>query len=136
MRPLVLDTSVAVPLVVATHSAHDAVTRWWNGREVSLCGHAAIETYSVLTRLPGDLRLAPADAERLLRERFGLPLVLSTDAARDVVGVLSGLGVVGGAAYDGLVALAAVEHGAELATRDQRARPTYERVGVRVVVAG
>jgi hypothetical protein len=32
-------------------------------------------------------------------------------------------------------ALAAVEHGADLATRDARARSTYEAVGVRVVVA-
>jgi predicted nucleic acid-binding protein len=50
--------------------------------------------------------------------------------------VLSGLGISGGAVYDALVALAAAEHGAELATRDARARTTYETVGVRVVVAG
>jgi predicted nucleic acid-binding protein len=50
--------------------------------------------------------------------------------------VLSGLGISGGAVYDALVALAAAEHGAELATRDARARATYETVGVRVVVAG
>jgi len=33
------------------------------------------------------------------------------------------------------VALAALEHGADLATRDARARLTYETVGVRVIVA-
>ncbi len=38
--------------------------------------------------------------------------------------------------YDALVALAAAEHGAELVTRDARARSTYETVGVRIVVAG
>ena len=37
--------------------------------------------------------------------------------------------------YDALVALAAVDHGARLATRDGRARPTYERVGAEVVLA-
>ena len=31
-------------------------------------------TYSVLTRLPGDARLAPADAARLLNARFPSPL--------------------------------------------------------------
>ncbi len=35
-----------------------------------------------------------------------------------------------------LVALAAAEHGADLATRDARARGTYETVGVRVLLAG
>jgi predicted nucleic acid-binding protein len=35
-----------------------------------------------------------------------------------------------------LIALAAVEHGAILATRDARARSTYETVGAQVIVAG
>lgn len=71
-RPLALDTSVAVPLLVQTHGAHSAVVRWWAERPVALSGHAAVETYSVLTRLPGDLRLRPADAALLLQERFCL----------------------------------------------------------------
>ena len=136
MTVLALDTSVAVPLVVRTHEAHDAVSRWWDKRDVVLSGHAAVETYSVLTRLPGDLRLSPTDAARLLRVRFGPPLLLGPDIAGRIAEVLSELGIAGGAAYDGLVALAAMEHGAELATRDQRARPTYERVGVSVIVVG
>jgi toxin FitB len=131
-----LDTSVAVALLVQTHTAHDAVVRWWDGRDVALSGHALAETYSVLTRLPGDLRLAPADAARLIAERFVEPLVLRPETARRLPDVLSRLGIAGGAVYDALVALAAVEHGASLATRDARAKPTYETVGVHVVVAG
>jgi hypothetical protein len=50
--------------------------------------------------------------------------------------VLSRLGIAGGAVYDALVALAAVEHDADLATRDARARATYELLGARVLVAG
>ena len=136
MTTLGLDTSVAVPLLVRTHRAHAAVTRWWDGREVALSGHALAETYSVLTRLPGDLRLAPADAARLLGERFGEPLLLGAEVAGRLPAVLGHLGIAGGAVYDALVALAAVEHDAELATRDIRARATYETVGARVVVAG
>ncbi len=136
MKALALDTSVAVPLLVRTHRAHAAVARWWNGREVALSGHALAETYSVLTRLPGDLRLTHADAARLLRERFAAPLVLGPAVTRRLPDVLSRLGIAGGAVYDALVALAADEHGAELATRDIRAKATYETVGVRVVVAG
>lgn len=135
MTALALDTSVAIPLLVATHGAHGAVTRWWSGQEVALSGHALAETYSVLTRLPGDLRLAPADAARLLVERFVEPLLLGSEVARRLPEALSRLGIAGGAVYDALVALAALEHGADLATRDARAKATYETVGVRVIVA-
>lgn len=119
-----------------THRAHDEVVRWWGGREVALSGHAFAETYAVLTRLPADVRLAPLDAARLLLERFAAPLVLGADTSARVVDLLSEVGIAGGAVYDALVALAAVEHGVELATRDRRARPTYEAVGARVLVAG
>ena len=90
----------------------------------------------MLTRLPGDLRVAPADVARLLTERFAQPLLLGPEVAGRLSGVLSQLGISGGAVYDALVALAAAEHGAELATRDARARATYETVGVHVIVAG
>jgi hypothetical protein len=68
--------------------------------------------------------------------RFGLfgPLILGSDAARRLPAILSRLGIAGGAVYDALVALAAAEHGARLATRDARAKPTYETVGVPVIV--
>jgi toxin FitB len=131
---LAVDTSVAVPLLVRSHHAHAAVVRWWSGQEITLSGHALAETYSVLTRLPGDARLAPADAARLLDARFSPPLLLSGPRARTLPGTLSRLGIAGGAVYDALVALAAKEHGASLATRDARARGTYDAVGVKVIV--
>ena len=134
MTALGVDTSVAVPLLVQTHTAHTAVVHWWDGREIALSGHALAETYSVLTRLPGDLRLAPTDAARLIAERFVEPLILGSDVARRLPDVLSRLGIAGGAVYDALIALAAREHGASLATRDARAKATYEAVGVAVVI--
>lgn len=133
---LALDTSVAVPLLVRTHRAHAAVVAWWDGREIALSGHAVAETYSVLTRLPGDVRLTPADAARLLNERFGAPVLLSHKTARRLPDTLAALGVAGGTVYDALVALAAAEHDCVLATRDARAKSTYELLGVQVVVAG
>lgn len=132
--PVAVDTSVAVPLLVQTHQHHRAVVAWWAGRDVALSGHALAETYSVLTRLPGDLRLAAADAARLLKARFAPPFLLSAARARALPSVLSGFGIAGGAVYDALVALAAVQHDADLATRDGRARGTYETVGARVIV--
>jgi predicted nucleic acid-binding protein len=131
---IAVDTSVAVPLLVRSHQRHADVVRWWNGQELALSGHALAETYSVLTRLPGDARLAADDAARLLGARFTAPLALSTDAARRVHNTLSRLGIAGGAVYDALVALAAQENGTPLATRDARARGTYDAVGVAVIL--
>jgi toxin FitB len=42
--------------------------------------------------------------------------------------------VAGGAVYDALVALAAKQHRVALATRDARARGTYDAVGAEVIV--
>ena len=133
---IALDTSVAMPLLVKTHDAHLSVTKWWSGREVALAGHALAETYSVLTRLPGDARLDPTDAATLLRKRFAPPLLLGRKVSRDLPAFLARHEIAGGATYDALVALAALEHGVELATRDARARDTYERLGVKVAVVG
>ena len=129
-----VDTSVAVPLLVRSHRDHATASRWWNGQEITLSGHALAETYSVLTRLPGDARLAPADAARLLKARFSAPLVLSSRRARTLPDSLCRLGIAGGAVYDALVALAAQEHGLALATRDARARGTYDAVGVKTII--
>jgi predicted nucleic acid-binding protein len=72
-----IDTSVAVPLLVRSHRDHADVVRWWDGQQVALSGHALAETYSVLTRLPGDARLAPSDAARLLMLGHRLPMMPS-----------------------------------------------------------
>ena len=136
MTVVALDTSVAVPLLVQPHRDHADVVRWWNGRDVALAGHALIETYSVLTRLPGDLRVEPADAARLLTARFSPPILLPDADAAEVPDTLARLGIAGGAAYDALVALAAAHRGVGLATRDARAVATYQQVGVEVITVG
>lgn len=128
-----VDTSVAVPLVIQAHSDHAAVTRWWNHQDVALSGHALAETYSVITRLPGGLRLPTAEAALLLRDRFLPPLLMSDVELCKLPDTLNLLGIGGGAVYDALVALAAKEHDVSLATRDARARTTYEAVGVKTI---
>ena len=129
-----VDTSVAVPLLVASHAAHESVRWWAQGRTLCLGGHALAETYSVLTHLPGDARVTPADAVQLIDDNFEEHLALSRERAGRVHQLLAPLGIAGGATYDGLVALAALEHEAVLVTRDSRARGTYEAVGVPVTV--
>lgn len=73
---------------------------------------------------------------RLISERFVPPLLLRAEVAGRVPALLAEHGMAGGASYDALVALATVENEAVLATRDARARGTYELLGAHVVAAG
>lgn len=134
MTRFLVDTSVAVPLLVASHSVHDMVQAWAAGRTLHIGGHALVETYSVLTRLPGDARVSATDAVLLIEDNFEERLSLSPERAGQVHQLLAARGIAGGATYDGLVALVAQEHDATLVTRDARARGTYEAMGVRVIV--
>lgn len=97
-----------------------------------LIEHCALETYSVLTRLPAPHR-APGDVVRdFIRARFPEPYLRL--GAQDFRGFVLGLtdhGVTGGAAYDALVAATAAGFDAELVTCDRRALPIYERYGIR-----
>ena len=133
---IAVDTSVAVPLVVSNHRSHLGVVRWWNGRPVALSGHALVETYSVLTRLPGDARLTAADAATLLAERFESPLLLAANDAARLPELLAAKGVAGGAVYDAIIAMAALGNGNVLATRDARAAGTYQLIGATIEVVG
>lgn len=134
MTPLALDTSVVVPLLSKAHPQHSQVTAWLAGRTARLPGHVLVESYSVLTRLPASSRVAPDDAAQLLHVRFGEVLHLSHQSAGRLPTRLAELSVAGGATYDALVALTALEHGLALGTRDERARGTYAAVGVSVEV--
>jgi predicted nucleic acid-binding protein len=125
MKGLSLDTSVAVPYLVRSHVAHVAARQHVGSRPTRLTGHSLAETYSVLTRLPGDARLSPEDAVTLIEANFTTPALLDDETAASIPAVLAPLGVAGGAVYDALVALAARHAGLPLATRDQRAASTY-----------
>lgn len=129
--PMAVDTSVAVALLVQKHGEHERVSEWARGTALALCGHAVAETFSVLTRLPGDLRVAPPAAVQLIDGSFTRR---PGPADPGMIERLVASGIAGGAVYDGLVALAAAEHDLRLATRDARARATYEALGVRVVL--
>jgi predicted nucleic acid-binding protein len=98
-----------------------------------LVEHCALETYSVLTRLPAPHR-APEDVVRdFLATRFHRPFLrLRATVYREFLLRLPDHGVSGGASYDALVAATAASHAAELFTCDRRAAPVYERYGIRV----
>lgn len=127
-----VDTSAAVALLVSDHEHHDSTFRVLGGRRLGLCGHAAFETYSVLTRLPVPARRAPAVVSRLLAANFPENRYLSTDGAAALLSRLAGENLAGGAVYDALVGAAAAEHRLVLVTRDRRALDTYRALGVEV----
>jgi predicted nucleic acid-binding protein len=129
-----VDTSVAVAAFASWHEHHDRA-RIALDDGARLIDHCALETYSVLTRLPPPHRSSGEVVRDFLRLRFIEPyLRLDARAYREFVLELPGHGVTGGAAYDAIVAATAVAHSADLITCDQRAAPTYESFGVRVVL--
>jgi predicted nucleic acid-binding protein len=129
---LLIDTSVAVALVVADHAHHETTFTTLGDRRLGLAGHAAFETFSVLTRLPPPARRTPATVARLLAASFPHSRFLSAQAARALLDNLGSGDIAGGAVYDALVGACANEHGLALATRDRRALETYRALDVRV----
>lgn len=135
MTHFALDTSVAVPLLLRRHAAHHAVLAAVSGNVISMTGHSQAETYSVLTRLPGDARVDLLDAARLLSTGFAKLLVMDPVTLTNLPSLLSSHGVAGGAVYDAMVALAVKGTRAKLLTRDARAAATYAALEVPFVLA-
>ncbi|MGH2719856.1 MAG: type II toxin-antitoxin system VapC family toxin [Actinomycetota bacterium] len=131
-EPLLVDTSVAIALLVGDHVDHRATREAVAGRKLGLAGHAAFESFSVLTRLPGPARRSPATVARMLAQGFPEGRFLSAEGARRLMASLGTAGIAGGSVYDALVGAVAVEHGLPLASRDVRALPTYRALGVRL----
>jgi len=125
------DTSLVIAAFASWHDSHEAARRALDSG-LRLIEHCALETYSVLTRLPPPHRASGAVVREFLATRFPQPFLrLSAQAYKDFVLGLPEQGVSGGAAYDALVAATAAGCGAELVTCDRRALPVYERYGVR-----
>jgi predicted nucleic acid-binding protein len=124
------DSSIAIAALLNDHPAHDAAAD-----ALALCNttiaHVAIETYSVLTRLPGPDRADATTAVTALDQRLPSRYVtLDANSYAKAPGRLAAAGVSGGATYDGLIALTALEHDLEILTRDGRAKRTYRALGV------
>jgi predicted nucleic acid-binding protein len=133
---LLVDSSVAVAMMLAGHEGHAASMEARRGWRLGLAGHAWFETYSVLTRMPPGSRLPPDEAHALLVHDFPATRFLDASALDELRGRLARLGISGGAVYDALVAETARVHGLPLLTRDRRAAPTYSKLGVDVRLIG
>jgi predicted nucleic acid-binding protein len=130
--PVLVDTSVAVALVVADHDHHEDTFQALRGETLGLAGHAAFETFSVLTRLPPPARRTPPTVAQLLSNTFPQSRFLGARAAASLIATLGALGIAGGSVYDALVGATANEHRLTLVTRDRRACEIYRKLQVEV----
>jgi predicted nucleic acid-binding protein len=122
------DASVLVPALLASHEFH-AACHESAGLIDSAIGHALVETYAVLTRLPQPYTVPPVQASTALRSYSANVLVLPGDEISDAIDRFVIARASGGASYDALIAVTANQHSATLLTRDERAAETYERLG-------
>ncbi|GDY30524.1 type II toxin-antitoxin system VapC family toxin [Gandjariella thermophila] len=126
------DSSVVIAAFASWHE-HHAVARKALATRPRLVAHAAVEAYSVLTRLPPPHRAQPSIVHAFVTERFTeLFLTLSETGYQEFLATVAAGQILGGPAYDALIAFTAAEHQATLMSLDQRATATYEAVGVTV----
>lgn len=144
--PTALDSSVVVASLLAAHQSHRVAVAAVEEVLSSEGGfllpvHAALESFSVLTRLPSPHRLRPEDAGRLLRETCGVHarLVASPPPSRwwSFLSDLAAARVVGGRAYDALILRSALDGGARrLLTLNPRHFADLVPAGFAVVAPG
>ncbi len=97
-----------------------------------LVAYCAIETFSVLTRLPPPHRVPAHLVRDFLVARFPDPYVgLDSPHYHGLILRLVELGISGGAVYDALIAATARAADDLLVSCDRRAAQVYERIGVR-----
>lgn len=127
---IAVDSSVVIAAFASWHELHDSALAALNDRPLAP-GHAIVESYSVLTRLPPPHRAPAGLVSEFLVDRFPDPyLMLSGEQLRDLLPSLADAGLHGGASYDTVIALTAREHNAELLSGDRRAKVTYDALEV------
>ena len=127
-----VDSSVVIAAFATWHEDH-AIARKAMASRPRLVAHAAVESYSVLTRLPPPHRAHPSIVHAFITERFTEPfLTLSETGYQELLVTVAAGRILGGPAYDALIAFTAAEHRASLLSLDQRAIATYETVGATV----
>jgi predicted nucleic acid-binding protein len=134
---IVVDTSVAVAAALPWHEAHTPARSALSRPKTPLLAQVAVETYSVLTRLPPPQRVTAMLARGYLVETFELPpITLSAAGYERLLELAAAEPIIGGAVYDALVAATAQEAGATLLSLDRRAVATYQRLSVDYRVVG
>lgn len=127
---VLFDSSVLIASSLQAHGDHQRSIEWMDKAragqiEAVVSAHTLAEVYSVLTRLPSPLRVSPAVALQIIeRNILGLMEVVALTGQEyaDLIRYLSGIGIAGGAVYDGIIACAAdkaqVDHIVTLNAKD------------------
>lgn len=129
----IADASVVVAAASPWHESHKASFAALATTRPGIVAHAAVETYSALTRMPEPHRMHPADVGRFLEDWFEDRWIgLTAAAQRRLLARLAEIGIHGGATYDALIGATAAAEGATLVTADRRALVSYALVGADV----
>ncbi|MFV1981325.1 MAG: type II toxin-antitoxin system VapC family toxin [Rhodothermia bacterium] len=125
-----VDSSIVVAAFASWHEAHETALVALSKRP-KLPSHVAIESYSVLTRLPPPNRAPAPLVNQFLKHHFPEPtLSLPPSLYASLLELASDEAILGGSIYDALIAATALHSGATLYTLDRRAARTYQLVGV------
>lgn len=105
-----IDSSVIVAAVHANHPHHALATNWLvqslKDHHLVVCHHSILESYAVLTRLPGELRVTPSEARDLLTATVQANMSVAgfqADSIWTMIESLAMSSVVGGHSYDAFI---------------------------------
>jgi predicted nucleic acid-binding protein len=115
-----VDTSVIVAAVHANHPRNNETVQWLNSafdrHEIVIAHHSVLESYAVLTRLPGQYRLSATEAWTVLTETVKKNTSLAKFSGSwiwSIVDTMAQIPVSGGAAYDFLIARTLIKAGVD-----------------------
>jgi predicted nucleic acid-binding protein len=137
------DSGCMVPTLVGLHPHHlrarAALTHYLGiGYSMTIAGHALLETYSVLTRMPFPLRIPPAEALRAIDVTFLSRGTVFAPTNAQHVRMLRDIvtdGIVGGRVYDAAIAACARLAGVDvILTFNERHFPQFASDQLAIVV--
>ena len=106
-----VDSSVMVAGLHANHPLHVPAADWLIGNiddnDLIAAHHSILETYAVLTRLPGNLRVTGAEARQLLEASIRPHIRIAAFAPESIwssIDAMATSSAVGGQAYDAFIA--------------------------------
>ncbi len=115
-----VDSSVLVAGVHANHPLHALAAGWLIKHiplhQLMVAHHSILETYAVLTRLPGELRLTGSEVKQLLESTIKSNMQVAdfiSSSIWDCIDSLVNLSTVGGRSYDVFIAEILIKSGAE-----------------------